>query len=241
MTSAGTGGRRRRSPAFLIGFMLVALLFFSGFCALGVWQVQRLGWKRDLIARVDARIHAAPVPAPRAASRADEYRRVRISGHFLHDKAVLVQAVTVRGAGFWVLTPLVTDRGFTLIVNRGFVPPGRRSAYARPQGTVRLAGLLRMSEPGGGFLRANDPAAGRWYSRDVAAIAAVRHVEGPLANYFVDAERAPSPDELPVGGLTIVSFPNNHLSYAVTWFALAAMVAGAALFVLRQEWKDRHA
>lgn len=239
MKTAQDGGRRRRSPAFLIGMTLIAFVFFAGFCALGAWQVQRLGWKRDLIAHVDARIHAQPVPAPRAATRADEYRRVRISGHFLHDKAVLVQAVTVRGAGFWVLTPLVTDQGFTLIVNRGFIPPQNRKDYMRPQGEVRVAGLLRMSEPGGGFLRSNDPAADRWYSRDVAAIGAARHVPGPLADYFVDADRAASPDVPPVGGLTIVNFPNNHLQYAITWFVLAAMIVGAYIFVMRQEWKDR--
>ncbi|AMK23788.1 MULTISPECIES: SURF1 family protein [unclassified Sphingobium] len=239
MKTAQDGGRSRRSPAFLIGLTLIALLFFAGFCALGAWQVQRLSWKRDLIARVDARIHARPIPAPRAAARADEYRRVRISGHFLHGKTALVQAVTVRGPGFWVLTPLVTDQGFTLIVNRGFVPPDRRRDYARPQGEVHVAGLLRLSEPGGGFLRSNDPATDRWYSRDVAAIAAARGIDGPTADYFIDADAASGPDSLPVGGLTVIKFPNSHLQYAITWFVLAAMVAGAYMFVMRQERKDR--
>ena len=104
MTSAKIGGRRRRSPRFTIGLTLIALILFSGLCALGSWQVYRLAWKRDLIARVDARIHAAPVPAPRSITSDDEYRRVAASGHFLHDKAVLTQAVTVRGPGFWVMT-----------------------------------------------------------------------------------------------------------------------------------------
>jgi len=239
VTTAPDGGRSRRSPAFPIGLTLIALLFFTGFCALGAWQVQRLGWKRELIARVDARIHALPIPAPRAAARADEYRRVRVSGHFLHDKAALVQAVTVRGAGFWVLTPLITDQGFTLIVNRGFIPPDKRRDYAQPQGEVHVAGLLRLSELGGGFLRSNDPEANRWYSRDVVAIGAARRIRGPLADYFIDADAAGGPDSLPVGGLTVVKFPNSHLQYAITWFVLAAMVAGAYMFVMRQERKDR--
>ena len=234
MNGAQDGGRDKRSPAFTIGLTLIALFFFAGFCALGGWQIQRLGWKRDLIARVDARIHALSVPAPRAASKADEYRRVRISGHFLHEKSALVQAVTVRGPGFWVLTPLVTDQGFTLIVNRGFVPPHKRRDYARPQGEVQVAGLLRLTEPGGGFLRSNDPKADRWYSRDVAAIAKARRIEGPLADYFVDADATGG---FPVGGLTVINFPNNHLQYAITWFVLAAMIAGAYIFVMRQERK----
>ncbi|MBA4090560.1 MAG: Surfeit locus 1 family protein [Sphingobium sp.] len=227
-----------KRAGFPVGLTLAALILFVGLCALGVWQVERLEWKRDLIARVDARIHAAPVPAPQSATQADEYRRVFATGTFLHDKAALVQASTVRGAGYWVLTPLRRPDGAILLINRGFVPPDAKARYDRPQGVVRVTGLLRLTEPGGGFLRSNDPAADRWYSRDVAAIAAARRLV-PVAGYFIDAQAGPAPDALPVGGLTVVSFPNNHLQYAITWFILAAMVAGAYSLVMRQSGKDR--
>ncbi|WP_416464940.1 SURF1 family protein [Sphingomonas sp. VDB2] len=229
---------RPEKAGFPVGLTLAALNLFVGLIALGVWQVERLAWKRDLIARVDARIHAAPVPAPASATQADEYRRVTATGAFLHDKAALVQAATVRGAGYWVLTPLRQANGVILLVNRGFVPPEAKARYDRPQGVVRVTGLLRLTEPGGGFLRSNDPAADRWYSRDVAAIAAARNLR-PVAGYFIDAQAGPSPNALPVGGLTVVSFPNNHLQYAITWFILAAMVAGAYSLVMRQSGKDR--
>jgi surfeit locus 1 family protein len=236
VTAGEAGGRRRRSAAFLIGVTSIALLLVAGFSALGIWQVQRLGWKRDLIARVESRVHAAPLPAPARATGEDEYRRVFVSGAFLHDKAALVQASTVRGAGYWVLTPLRRDDGGILFINRGFVP-GRKSGYARPAGPVRIVGLLRLTEPGGGFLRRNDPAADRWYSRDVAAVARSRGVTA--ANYFIDAEAGPFPDMLPAGGLTVLRFADNHLQYAVTWFALAAMSAVAYILVMRQPGKDR--
>lgn len=240
MTSAKNGGRSRRSPAFLIGATSIALILFAGFCALGLWQVERLAWKRDLIARVDARIHAAPVPAPASAAPADEYRRVSIVGRFLNDRSALVQASTVRGAGYWVLTPLRRPDGTTLFINRGFVPPDAKTRFDRPQGVVRVTGLLRLTEPGGGFLRSNDPVADRWYSRDVAAIAAARGL-APVANYFIDTDAFAPPNTLPVGGLTVVQFPNNHLQYALTWFALAAMVVGAYILVMRQSGKDQPA
>lgn len=238
MTSAGTGERRRRSPGFLIGLTLITLLLFPGFGALGVWQVQRLAWKRDLIARVDARIHAAPVPAPRAATRDDEYRRVTTNGIFLHDRSALVLASTVRGAGYWVLTPLRHPDGTILMVNRGFVPPDAKTHYDRPNGPVQITGLIRLTEPGGGFLRANNPAADRWYSRDVAAIASARRLAPAVTSYFIDAQAGSSPGRLPIGGLTVVSFPNNHLQYAITWFALAIMTVGAYIIVMRQTGKD---
>ena len=224
---------RQGRAGFPVGLTLIAALLFAGLCALGVWQVERLAWKRDLIARVDSRIHAAPVAAPGSATKADEYRRVSATGSFLHDRATLVQASTVRGPGFWVLTPLRQTNGTILFVNRGFVPPDARTRYARPTGTVRVTGLLRLTEPGGGFLRSNDPAASRWYSRDVAAIATARALPA-TANYFIDADAAPQPDALPVGGLTVIRFPNNHLVYALTWFSLAAMVAGAYILLMRQ-------
>lgn len=211
--------------------ILAAVVLFLG---LGVWQVQRLAWKRDLIARVDARLAAAPVAAPGPAAwdgltrDADEYARVTVAGHFLHDREVRTLAVTDFGSGYWVVTPLAAD-GFTVLVNRGFVPQDRRDPAARAggqtAGPVTVSGLLRFSEPGGGFLRANDPLAGRWYSRDVAAIAAAQGLGGPVAPYFIDADATSNPGGLPVGGLTVVRFRNAHLSYALTWFALAAGLA----------------
>jgi surfeit locus 1 family protein len=223
---------------FPVGLTLAALILFVGFCALGVWQVERLAWKRDLISRVDARIHAAPATAPLDATKADEYRRVTATGTFLHDKAALVQAATVRGAGYWVLTPLRQANGAIILINRGFVPPEAKTGYDRPLGRVRITGLLRLTEPGGGFLRSNDPSADRWYSRDVAAITAARNIS-PVADYFIDAQAGPSPDTLPIGGLTVISFPNSHLQYAITWFVLAAMVVGAYIVMMRQSGKDR--
>jgi len=230
-----------RRPARL-AFILVLMAGILTTAALGFWQVERRQWKLDLIARVTARIHQAPVPAPGPADWPDvtaatqEYRHVSLAGRYLNDRETLVQAVTELGGGFWVLTPFRTDRGFTVLVNRGFVPPDRRQADQRRDGNVdtdtTVTGLLRISEPGGGFLRDNDPAAGRWYSRDVAAIAAAQDL-GDAAPYFVDAAATANMGGWPRGGLTVVQFRNNHLVYALTWFGLAAMLVVALAYVLR--------
>lgn len=211
--------------------------------ALGAWQVQRLIWKLDLIARVDARVHAEPVaPPPVSASVTaadDEYKHVRVSGTYMNGKETFVQAVTALGPGFWVVTPLATADGSHILINRGFVPADRRDAGKRAEGQLEgqteVTGLLRMSEPGGGFLRENDAANDRWFSRDVAAIAAAKGVS-PAAAYFIDAEANPALPAAPAGGLTVVKFPNNHASYIFTWFALAIMSAAAAFYVLRGHW-----
>ena len=252
MTSAGApaapAARRPRSAPELALITLVAAALVAGLLALGAWQVQRRAWKLALIARVDRRVHAAPTPAPGPAAwptvtaARDGYLRVRARGVFLYGAETRVQAVTERGPGFWVMTPLRTDRGFTVLVNRGFVPPERADPATRragqPAGEVQVVGLLRITEPRGGFLRRNDPADGRWYSRDVAAIAADRRLTD-VAPYFIDADAAPNRGGLPVGGLTVISFPNSHLVYALTWFGLAAMTAGAWGYLMREERRAR--
>lgn len=221
-------------------FLLVAAALFSG---LGLWQVERRAWKHDLIARVDARIHAPAVPAPgpqawpQVSPDTSEYLRVTARGRFVPAKAALVQAVTTLGPGFWFMVPLETDQGFTILVNRGYVPGDWKDPAARtdpaPPGEVTVSGLLRLTEPGGGFLRANDPAGDRWFSRDVAAIAAARGL-GPVAPYFIDSDAAGPAGRFPAGGLTVVTFPDNHLVYALTWFAMALLSAGAAVALWRR-------
>jgi surfeit locus 1 family protein len=244
--SAGEADRAPRGTAALTVLAVFALLGIAGFLALGIWQVERRAWKLDLIARVDQRSHAAPAAAPGPAAwlaisrKDDEYRRVTASGTFMPGKDVLVQAVSDLGAGFWVLTPLRSDAGFMVLVNRGFVSPEERKAdtFAAPATPVTVTGLLRISEPKGGFLRTNDPAAGRWFSRDVSEISESLKL-GTVAPYFIDADRSMDANGQPHGGLTVISFPNNHAVYALTWFSLALMLAAAAVYVGRHEWQIR--
>ncbi|RFZ87472.1 SURF1 family protein [Shinella sp. WSJ-2] len=235
------GGGDKPSSRSRLALTVLLLCLFAVFAALGSWQVQRLFWKLDLIARVDGRIHADPAPAPSGVidPAEDEYRRVTATGLFDHEKSVLVQAVTERGSGFWVLTPLRQADRSTVLVNRGFVPVDKRSPEARlaselAAGPVSVTGLLRLSEPGGAFLRANDPAGDRWFSRDVAAIAAAKGLAN-VEPYFIDADATPNMGGLPIGGLTVVTFRNSHLVYALTWYALAIMSAGAGYLVLRRK------
>lgn len=243
MDDAARGPRSFGALAALLGAAVLALV---GFAALGVWQVQRLGWKEDLIARVERHVNSAPAAAPgrvdwQALTReADEYRRVAVRGEYDFSRAVLVRATTAFGAGFWVLTPLRTDQGFWVMVNRGFVPPEARDQLSQPAGEQQVVGLLRFSEPGGTWLQHNDASQDRWYSRDVEAMAGARRIAGAVAPYFVDAVADPAaPSAWPRGGLTVIRFSNNHLVYAVTWFALAAMVAGAIGYLLIDERRLR--
>lgn len=243
-TKAGEPQMKAQSRLFRTVLAVLATMFFILFVSLGIWQIERLQWKHALIARIDARVHAEAVAAPERADwprvnrESDEYRRVSLTGTYLSDKQILVNALTERGAGYWVLTPLQTSDGAITFLNRGFIPTSRRNDAAnlakQNAGEVTVTGLLRMPEPDGFFLRPNDPARNEWNSRDVVAFSQKQGL-GEVAPYFIDVDAQSNPDNFPVGGLTVITFRDNHLSYALTWFALAAMVAGATIFVWRHE------
>jgi surfeit locus 1 family protein len=252
---------RTRSAGLRYTLVVCAVLVTVVLLALGTWQVQRLQWKLDLIARVDARVHAEPVPAPgpsawaSVAAASDEYRHVSLTGTYLPEFSTKVQATTERGSGYWVLTPMCMANGSIVIVNRGFIaldaaprlPDGGSTAgagacvAAAGRAPATINGLLRISETSGAYLRRNDPVNNRWYARDVHAIAMARGLDGTsVAPYFVDAaagQENEGADEAlrPVGGLTVISFPNNHLVYALTWYALAVMMIAALVWVIRDE------
>lgn len=246
---------------------IAAVVCFAGFTALGTWQIQRLQWKRELIERVEQRVYAPAVAAPSrehwsaVQASTHEYRRVYAKGVFLYDLTTRVQASTALGSGFWLLTPLRCTNGSIILINRGFISAqssrlnkqdevlagkksltsgkGNDADSSSPE--VIITGLLRISEPGGAFLRDNAPLANRWYSRDVQAIAKAHNLS-LVAPYFIDADKAPASREnasaqaaYPIGGLTVIRFSNNHLVYALAWYALALMVAAIGIWVARDE------
>jgi len=253
---APAGGKRAapsKTGAVLWG--LCFAFFFCAFCALGTWQVKRLGWKEHLIAAVNANTHLPPIEAPLKAdwakigadAAAYNYRAVRVEGHFLPQKPILARASVqlsaldqTGGAGFWVMAPLARPDGSIVFINRGFIPLEQKDSPAAgaPPGEAQISGLLRLSEGPGHLFTRNDPQNHQWYNRDVPAFAAALGLPaGKVAPYFIDADKAPNAGGWPRGGLTVVQFPNNHLVYAITWFsgAFGTLIAAYLLFRARRE------
>lgn len=221
---------------------IIALLFLGVFTALGIWQVQRLGWKLDLIERVDARVAAPPVPSPgpqewpSITAAQDEYRHVELRGTFLNDEEVQIYTPSSFGPSYWILTPLQRDDGTVVMVNRGLVPEDRKDPadHTTPDGPQEITGLLRLTEDKGWlFSQDNRPEDGVWYRRDISSITATKGLQN-AAPYFVDQDMT-DPRGFPRGGQTVVKFRNSHLSYAITWFALALLSVAGWAVVLRAE------
>lgn len=208
---------------------------------LGTWQVERLFWKEGLIAERQAAVTAPAVDLPRTleAARGLEYRRVRAVGHFLNDRELYLGATAEDGRpGYQVIAPLVLADDTTVLIERGFVPEARRSPSTREagelQGAATVTGLLRLPPEGKPhwFVPGNNAARNYWFYVDIPAMAEAQHLERVLA-FYVDADATPNPGGLPIGGQTRLDLPNNHLQYAITWYALAAGLVGVYIVFVR--------
>jgi surfeit locus 1 family protein len=219
---------------------LAALVALAILLTLGTWQLQRRAWKEGLIAQIGARAHGVPgelLPEaawPQWRAEADEFRRVRVTGTFVHAKEALVHGLApgTRGApvqGFYLFTPLRLDGGAVVMVNRGFVPSELREPSARPdsrqEGEATVTGLVRAPEATGWFRPDDVPAENRWFTKDSGIIAAAKGLER-AAPFYVEADATPNPGGWPKGGQTRLDLPNNHLQYALTWYGIAATLVG---------------
>jgi surfeit locus 1 family protein len=213
-------------------FSFAAAVLFASLVSLGVWQLDRLQWKLALIARVDRNMHALPLtPAP--GSPVDEYRRVAFDGSFDNAKEAYAFGTDKDGAPVYhVIVPFKLTDGRTFLVDRGIVPkefldPATRRAGER-EGETRIVGIWRTPDAAGVFTPKPDLAHRIWYSRDVRAIAKSDGVT-LAAPIIIEADASPNPGFWPKGGQTVVAFRNEHLQYAITWFALAAALLGVYL------------
>ena len=200
---------------------------------LGVWQLQRLSWKTELIAEMESRMDAPPIALPEDLPEAADlgalrFHRVALTGRYHHDKELYRRAQSLRNQrGAFVLTPMTLDDGRQVIVNRGWVPLDREDPATRPDGqvtgTVTVEAIVRRGGwQGMDWLRpANDPADNVWLWMDLDRMAAAAALANPVTRLYLDAAENQHPGELPIGGQTRVNLRNEHLSYALTWFALA--------------------
>lgn len=213
---------RRMVPALLFGLTGTAILIF-----LGVWQVQRLTWKVEILDRIEAQLAAEPVAMPAQPDRArDQYLRVLTEGAIAPGELHVYTSAPPRGVGYRVIAPLVLDDGRRILLDRGFVPIREKEA-ARHLGPIRVEGSLLWPEETDGFTDAPDRAANIWFARDADLMA---EALGTLPVMLVTAasDDAAAPWALPV----TVNIANDHLQYAITWFLLACVWAGMTLYWL---------
>lgn len=237
-------------PKWVVGHILCLTLIVL-FVNLGFWQLRRLDDRQERNALIEARRDAEPVGV--AAALLDgpvdaEYRRVRTSGRWVADETVLVRSRALNGqAGYDVLTPLRTDDGVTVVVNRGFAPVGDGGEpailrFVRPTSTAAtVEGVLRASEERGRFGPKDVVGVQQVVNRvDLRRLQAQSDAE--LAPLFVQATSVvPAPRTVPVARPAPATDEGPHLSYAGQWFIFAAVGAIGWPLLLRRTARDlRH-
>jgi surfeit locus 1 family protein len=250
---AKTNGTKK--PRSWLGLLIPAVLAFAVLVALGTWQIKRKAWKEGLIATLNQRLTAPPIALPPPATWPNldqaryEYSRVKFSAQFESDKDALVYAVATvfrpdaSGEGFWVFAPARLADGSLVVVNRGFVPKDLWNSNLRPEGetagSVEITGVLRWPDEAHWFTPKPDAVHNLWFLRDPVTIAAAKgwaHV----SPFYVEQETPVPPGGWPRPGKLVVSLPNNHLQYALTWYGLAlVLVVMFAMYAFKSRREAR--
>ncbi|GAB7359670.1 hypothetical protein MBLNU230_g6849t1 [Neophaeotheca triangularis] len=237
-----------------LGLAILAAIPITSFF-LGCWQVQRLGWKTDLIARFEDRLIRDPLPLPPqidpTAVGEFDYRRVYARGILRHDQEMLIGPRLHDGKdGYLVITPLDRSAEYpdfpkseaTVLVNRGWISKEKAAQSARPTslptGPVTVQGLLRSPWKKNMFTPSNSPQQNIWHFPDVYEMAAHTGsqpvwIEATMPPDLLTAYDRESKG-LPIGRPAEVNLRNNHAQYIATWFALSAATTVMMWMILRQ-------
>ncbi len=199
---------------------------------LGIWQIQRLAWKENMLDAIQTQINAPPIALPSDPNpETDRYAPVFAQGSFRSTDPVKMLASRRQiGAVHRHIAAFDLENGGSILVDIGWLP-ANANLEGLPQGPLRLEGNLDWPNEVDGFTPPPDEAARLWYARDVTSLSAFLRTQPVL---LVLREK-PSPDfQATPWPVDIKGIPNDHLQYAVTWFSLAAIWAGMTFYFLRR-------
>lgn len=219
---------RRYLFPLILGVLGCAILV-----SLGVWQLQRMAWKESMLADIQSRIEGAPVPLPAAVDPSMKYMPVTVSGTTTGQEIDVLSGTRESGGGYQVVSGLVTDDGRRILLDRGFVDQDHKHD-PRPPVRLTVVGNLHWPQEKGSATPDPNLDANIWFARDVPAMAAQLGTQPVLVVAAEVAGDAQGVQPIPVA---IEGIPNNHLSYAVQWFMIAAVWAGmtgALIWRIRQ-------
>jgi surfeit locus 1 family protein len=224
--------------------LIFSALGFLALIALGLWQLERREWKEALLANLELALSPSAQPLDLGAAEPEldrrDYVRVRLQGRFDNAQERYLFAVLDGESGWHVITPFITGDRRLVFIDRGFVPDRLKDPGSRPQsllaGETEIAGLLRRKPKAGMFTPANEPLRNIWYWADVDALrqsfsgdSTLKPVNG-IVQALPSGEGPAWPKPVPPDPSVI---PNNHLQYALTWFALAVVLLVITVLLVR--------
>ncbi len=243
-----TAGARSLSWGFAVTVGVALAILIS----LGTWQVRRLAWKEALIARIEAGLAAKPVALSVALEQWRnghdiDFTRVRVSGHYRPSPQFHLFSLVKGTSGWQLAAVLQSDDAGAVIVDRGFVPDGLQDAKlaAVPAGPVELTGVIRLYRGTRAlFTPDNNAVTNQWFWWDTKAMAIAAGLDpADVLRLVVHRQPQAGDPQWPLStGVDLSAIPNNHLQYAITWYALALVLAVMAFIFARNRLAgpDRH-
>lgn len=253
---AGTGMSAARSVRSTIGMTAFALVTVAILAGLGFWQLERRDQKHALIAALNARLTAEPIPLPPSAewpnltAADDEFRRVHFVATFENKPDAMIYTSSsavrtdIKAPGAWAFLPAQLKSGEQVVVNAGYVPNEMQGRAEEDRAVAPLltgkpelmTGYLRFPERSGVLTAHEDVRKRLWFTRDIPGIAASLDW-GKVAPFYIDLETPVPADAVPKPGALMPKLRDNHLQYAITWFGLALAVLTTFGFWLFGGWR----
>lgn len=236
------------SRRWLLFALTVAALAW-GASLLGQWQFHRLDERRAENRLVATNLQRPPVPiddvlAPgRPAREDDEWREVVVHGTWDDAHTIVIKYQTRDGAaGVDVVTPLRTDDGTAVLVDRGWLAT-ENNGGTRPRlpaataGPVTVIGWVRV-DGSGGSTTVSDMAA-----RSISSTAAAKVVPYRLYGGFLDLH---TESPAPAKALQPTELPDDtsegpHFFYGLQWWFFGALAVIGFGYLAYDEWRRARA
>jgi len=217
--------------AFL--FQLFVIFFITLFCALGTWQLYRLQWKLELISEITFGLDSRPIEY--SSSIKKNYQRINVKGKFDFDKQIYLYSLNEKGKpGYDVVTPFRTNKNENVLVNRGWINKELKgSAKINLNSGIEqnIVGLLREIYKPNMFKPDNDIKNNIWFSINLEDL---KKATGEQFNEFV-IFLEDNQVKVPVPKKISIDVPNNHLKYAITWYAISISIIFYYLYFRRKK------
>lgn len=226
-------------------FALTVAALAYGATLLGQWQFHRLDDRKVENALVARNLTRPPVPVDsvlRVGKPVDdqaEWRRVVVHGTWDDEHTIVLKYQTRDGgAGVDVVTPLVTEDGSAVLVDRGWMATENDGATrpktpAASDGPVTVIGWVRVDATGRAT-RVDDLS-----TRAVSSVEAAKDLPYPVHGGFVDLH-IESPK--PATALAEVELPDDtsngpHFFYGLQWWFFGGLAVFGFGYLAYDEWK----
>ncbi len=214
-------------------FQLFVILFVTIFCSLGTWQLYRLQWKLELISEITIGLDSTPLEYSNTIKK--DYQRVKVKGKFDFDQQIYLYSLNDSGKpGFDVITPFKTNKNENVLINRGWINKELKdnpNINTKSGSQQKIIGLLRKIYKPNIFKPDNDIKNNIWFSINLEDL---KEATGDQFNEFV-IFLEDNQVKTPVPKKTSIDVPNNHLKYAITWYAISISIIFYYLYFRRKK------